>query len=87
MPLRADALGSYGRAGAATPWADRLAAEGVRFEAAHAHNVVSLPSHANLLSGQHPLRHGVRDNTGFRFPPERPTLATMRCLPRAGEAR
>jgi arylsulfatase A-like enzyme/Flp pilus assembly protein TadD len=75
--LRADALGCYGRAGAATPWADRLAAEGVRFETAHAHNVVTLPSHANLLSGEYPLRHGVRDNTGFRFPPDRPTLATI----------
>jgi arylsulfatase A-like enzyme/Flp pilus assembly protein TadD len=75
--LRADALGGYGRAGAATPWVDRLAAEGVRFETAHAHNVVTLPSHANLLSGQYPVRHGVRDNTGFRFPPDRPTLATI----------
>ena len=75
--LRADALGSYGRAGAATPWADRLAAEGARFETARAHNVVTLPSHANLLSGEYPLRHGVRDNTGFRFPPDRPTLATI----------
>ena len=75
--LRADALGVYGRAGAATPWIDRLAAEGVRFETAHAHNVVTLPSHANLLSGRYPLRHGVRDNTGFRFPREQPTLATI----------
>ena len=50
---------------------------GVRFETARAHNVVTLPSHANLLSGQYPLGHGVRDNTGFRFPAERPTLATI----------
>jgi arylsulfatase A-like enzyme/Flp pilus assembly protein TadD len=75
--LRADALGCYGRAGATTPWTDRLAREGVRFETAHAHNVVTLPSHANLLSGDYPLRHGVRDNTGFRFPPDRPSLATI----------
>jgi arylsulfatase A-like enzyme/Flp pilus assembly protein TadD len=75
--LRADALGCYGRRGAATPWIDRLAAEGVRFETAHAHNVVTLPSHANLLSGEYPLRHGVRDNAGFRFPADRPTLATI----------
>jgi arylsulfatase A-like enzyme/Flp pilus assembly protein TadD len=74
--LRADALGCYGRADAATPWIDRLAAEGVRFETAHAHNVVTLPSHANLLSGRYPLQHGVRDNTGFRFPEGEPTLAT-----------
>ncbi|HEY2943013.1 MAG TPA: sulfatase-like hydrolase/transferase [Vicinamibacteria bacterium] len=75
--LRADALGCYGRAGAATPWIDRLAAEGVRFDRAHAHNVVTLPSHANLLSGQYPFRHGVRDNSGFRLPAGTPTLATL----------
>jgi arylsulfatase A-like enzyme/Flp pilus assembly protein TadD len=75
--LRADALGCYGRPDAATPWIDRLAAQGVRFEAARAHNVVTLPSHANLLSGEYPLRHGVRDNAGFRFPADRPTLATI----------
>jgi arylsulfatase A-like enzyme/Flp pilus assembly protein TadD len=75
--LRADALGCYGNQGAATPWIDRLAAGGVRFEIAHAQNVVTLPSHANLLSGLYPLRHGVRDNTGFRFPPDLPTLATI----------
>jgi arylsulfatase A-like enzyme/Tfp pilus assembly protein PilF len=75
--LRADALGCYGRRDARTPWIDRLAAEGVRFETARAHNVVTLPSHANLLSGQYPLRHGVHDNSGFRFPADRPTLATI----------
>ena len=73
--LRADALGAYGGK-AATPWIDRLAREGVRFDTAHAHNVVTLPSHANILSGQLPLVHGVRDNTGFRFPGEQQTLAT-----------
>jgi arylsulfatase A-like enzyme/Tfp pilus assembly protein PilF len=75
--LRADALGCYGRKGAETPWVDRLAEGGVRFEEAHAHNVVTLPSHANLLSGRYPLEHGVRDNTGFRFPATQPTLATL----------
>ena len=75
--LRADALGCYANRDAATPWIDRLAAEGVRFETAHAHNVVTLPSHANILSGLLPLRHGVRDNTGFRFPTDRKTLATI----------
>ena len=75
--LRADALGCYGRKGAETPWIDRLAERGVRFEQAHAHNVVTLPSHTNLLSGRYPLEHGVRDNTGFRFPATQPTLATL----------
>lgn len=75
--LRADALGAYGKKDAATPWMDRLAAEGVRFAEARAHNVVTLPSHANLLSGQPPFVHGVRDNSGFRFPETIPTLATL----------
>ena len=74
--LRADALGVYGKQGAQTTWIDRLARAGVRFEAAHAHNVITLPSHANLLSGQLPLGHGVRDNSGFRFPKGGATLAT-----------
>jgi tetratricopeptide (TPR) repeat protein len=39
--------------------------------------VVTLPSHANLLSGRYPLAHGVRDNSGFRFPAGTPTLATL----------
>ena len=75
--LRADALGCYGNSQAATPWIDRLAREGVRFVDAHAQNVVTLPSHANLLSGRYPLQHGIRDNTGFRFPEATPTLATL----------
>jgi arylsulfatase A-like enzyme/Flp pilus assembly protein TadD len=74
--LRADALGAYGNKRVSTPWIDRLAREGVLFEQAHAHNVVTFPSHANILSGQYPLAHGVRDNTGFRFPENVPTLAT-----------
>ncbi|MEO6403129.1 MAG: sulfatase-like hydrolase/transferase [Vicinamibacteria bacterium] len=74
--LRADAIGAYGNTSVQTPWMDRLAKEGVRFDSAHAHNVVTFPSHSNILSGQYPLLHGVRDNTGFRFPANVPTLAT-----------
>src|SRR5262249_56758060 len=40
-------------------------------------NVVALPSHANILSGRYPIAHGVRDNSGFRFPGDVPTLATL----------
>jgi arylsulfatase A-like enzyme/Tfp pilus assembly protein PilF len=75
--LRADAVGAYGRTSAVTPWMDRLASAGVRFTAAHAHNVVTLPSHANILSGRLPPDHGVRDNGGFRFPATLETLATL----------
>jgi arylsulfatase A-like enzyme/Flp pilus assembly protein TadD len=75
--LRADALGVYGHPTAQTPWIDRLARGGVRFASAHAHNVETLPSHCNILSGRYPYEHGVRDNYGFRFPPALPTLATI----------
>ncbi len=75
--LRADAVGAYsGRAGL-TPWIDRLASRGVVFDDAHAHNVLTLPSHANILSGRYPVDHGVRDNAGFRFPQGTDTLATL----------
>jgi arylsulfatase A-like enzyme/Flp pilus assembly protein TadD len=75
--LRADALGAYGNRRAATPWMDRLAAAGTRFDRAYAHNVVTLPSHANLLAGRYPIDHGVRDNAGFVFPSTVDTLATV----------
>jgi arylsulfatase A-like enzyme/Tfp pilus assembly protein PilF len=75
--LRADAIGAAGNATVSTPWIDRLAAGGVRFTQAHASTVVTLPSHANILSGIYPFRHGVRENAGFRFPPHVDTLATI----------
>ena len=74
--LRADSLGAYGNTRAATPVIDRLAHGGLRFDDARAHNVVTLPSHANILTGRLPIDHGVRDNSGFRFPATEETLAT-----------
>jgi tetratricopeptide (TPR) repeat protein len=75
--LRADALGVYGNRTVSTPWIDRLAAGGVRFAQARASAVVTLPSHATILSGLYPFHHGVRENAGFRFPPQLDTLATL----------
>ena len=73
--LRGDALGSYGgRAG--TPNLDRLAAQGARFDFAHAHAVLTLPSHASILTGRYPYEHGIRDNSGFRVRSGEVTLAT-----------
>jgi arylsulfatase A-like enzyme/Flp pilus assembly protein TadD len=72
--LRADALGCYG--GAATPAIDALASRGVRYDFAHAHAVVTLPSHASILTGLYPFQHGIRDNSGFRLDPATPTVAT-----------
>jgi choline-sulfatase len=74
--LRADAVGAYGASGGVTPLIDRLAAGGTRFESAHAQAVVTLPSHATILSARYPFAHGVRDNTGFRLPAAIETLPT-----------
>lgn len=74
--LRADALASYGGR-AATPNLDRLASEGLRFTFAHAHAVVTLPSHATILTGRYPFDHGVRDNSGYRLPESAVTLADI----------
>jgi arylsulfatase A-like enzyme/Flp pilus assembly protein TadD len=74
--LRADALSAYGGP-VATPALDRLAAEGVRFDFAHAHAVVTLPSHASVLSGRYPFQHGIRDNLGYRLPSDTRTAATL----------
>jgi arylsulfatase A-like enzyme/Flp pilus assembly protein TadD len=81
--LRADALGSYGGQ-AATPALDRLAEHGVRFDFAHAHATLTLPSHTTILTGRYPFQHGVRDNSGYRVPPDTVTLATL--LKKAGYA-
>jgi arylsulfatase A-like enzyme/Flp pilus assembly protein TadD len=73
--LRADALGCDGGP-AITPALDRLAGAGARFDFAHAHAVVTLPSHASILTGQYPFQHGVRDNSGYRLPAGARTIAT-----------
>lgn len=75
--LRADALGFAGNRRASTPVLDRLAATGRVFTRAHAQNVVTLPSHTNILTGLYPFQHGVRDNSGFKLPASIPTLATL----------
>ena len=73
--LRADHVGCYGAAGAATPHLDALAARGARFATAIAHAPLTGPSHASILTGLTPLGHGVRDNGSFALPAAIPTLA------------
>jgi arylsulfatase A-like enzyme/Flp pilus assembly protein TadD len=74
--LRADALGAYGGR-AVTPNLDALAAHGAKFDFAHAHAVVTLVSHATMLTGRYPYEHGIRDNSGYRLPQDLPTAATL----------
>jgi choline-sulfatase len=73
--LRADRLGCYGDAAAATPTLDGLAARGVRFVTGLAHVPLTGPSHASILTGLTPLRHGMRDNGRFTLPSAVPTVA------------
>lgn len=73
--LRPDHLGAYGSHTSETPAIDRLAREGVRFDAAYAAVPLTLPSHSTIFTGLLPTTHGVRDNGGFRLEPTRSTLA------------
>jgi choline-sulfatase len=72
---RADRLGSYGYAGAATPHLDRLAAGGIRFTQAMSPAPLTLPAHASLMTGRNPYAHGVRNNGHFVLAADVPTLA------------
>jgi len=80
--LRADHVGAYGSTLGATPTLDRLAAEGLRFDVAHAHVPMTLPSHTTIMTGLYPIANGVHDNGSFRFDGSKPTLAGE--LKRAG---
>jgi arylsulfatase A-like enzyme/Tfp pilus assembly protein PilF len=72
--LRADALGSYGAA-TPTPALDQLASDGIRFRNTVAHSVLTFPSHASILTGLDPSRHGVHDNDRHRLPESSNTWA------------
>ncbi len=49
--LRADYLSCYDKTKIETPHIDRLAVRGLLFKKAFAQNVVTLPSHINILTG------------------------------------
>ncbi|MCB1182920.1 sulfatase [bacterium] len=57
--LRADFLGCYGFPDAVSPRLDALAAEALVFEHAYATAPFTGPSHASILTGQDPSRHGI----------------------------
>jgi arylsulfatase A-like enzyme len=72
---RADHLRCYGRQDVETPNLDSLAREGVLFERAYAQVPLCLPSHATILTGTTPRRHGIRDDGQRALAPQIPTLA------------
>ena len=69
------ALGSYGAGPDATPHLDALAREGLVFREARTVAPLTLPSHASMLTGLFPPRHGVRDNGLAALPRAATTLA------------
>ena len=77
--LRADAVGAYGGRAGLTPHLDRLADEGILFEQAYATVPLTLPSHASMLTGLTPPRHGVHDN-GYEVLPRAADTVAERAL-------
>jgi len=72
---RADRIGCYGSSAAVTPTIDGLAGRGLRFSQAQAAAPMTLPSHASILTGLYPDRHGLRDNGVGPLSEEAVTLA------------
>ena len=72
---RADHIGVYGVQPQLTPHIDRLAGRGAVFTRAFSHTPMTLPAHANILTGHTPLFHGVADNNGYRLDQRFFTLA------------
>ena len=81
---RADRLGCYGYGHGTSPVLDALAARGVRFADAVAQATITPPSHASILTGLSPPRHGLRKLYGQRLSDENSTLAEI--LQQAGYA-
>jgi arylsulfatase len=63
--LRADHLGLYGYFRDTSPHIDRFAEDALVFDRAFAPLSATLPTHVSLLTGTHPIRHGIVTN--FRF--------------------
>lgn len=74
---RRDRIGCYGYARGRTPAIDSLAARGALFEDAVTSVPLTLPSHATLLTGVYPPRHGIRDNGRHALAAEHATLAEI----------
>ncbi|MDQ3032973.1 MAG: sulfatase-like hydrolase/transferase [Myxococcota bacterium] len=59
-----------------TPSIDALAHGGARYRRAHVQNVVCMPSRATMITGQHPLTHGVVAN-GIPLDDRSPNVARL----------
>jgi arylsulfatase A-like enzyme/Flp pilus assembly protein TadD len=73
--LRFDRVGILDARYVKTPHMDALAASSLVFTRAFAHNPVTLPSHANIMTGATSLFHGISDNSGFKLDKKFLTIA------------
>ena len=60
---RGDTMGCAGNPAVRTPNLDRLAAEGVTFQACSTNSPLCMPARASLISGQYVNKHGVWNNS------------------------
>jgi len=74
---RADHLGAWAYEHVDTPTLDALASESVRWDRCYATAPITLPSHASILTGLYPMRHGLHFNGTDRLPDEALTLAEL----------
>ncbi|MDG2150198.1 MAG: sulfatase [Planctomycetota bacterium] len=74
--LRPDHVGWHGYERPTTPVLDELASGATVFEQCASVGPYTLPSHATMLSGLFPARHGARETTD-RLGEDVPTLATL----------
>jgi choline-sulfatase len=72
---RADRLGCYGERSGTSPHLDALASRGALFQNAIAPLALTRPSHATIMTGVLPQRHGVWSNGPYRLDASHPTLA------------
>ena len=67
-------VGAYGNPAVKTPNLDRLAASGVRFDAAYTPSPLCAPARAAMMTGRHASRIGAFDNSSL-LPADQPTFA------------
>ncbi len=73
--LRADHCGCYGYPRNTTPFLDRMAQEGTRFERCYTTIGTTYPAHTAMMTGLHLPQHGVVNNRSAVFEEEAATLA------------
>jgi len=74
--LRPDRLGAYGATAPTSPTLDKLAAGGVLYTNAFATSPWTLPSHASMLTGLYPNRHGLKE-TDHKLSEKIPTVTSV----------